>query len=82
MKGIPIQLEGIINFIDMTLQNKTLSQTYDCYLLNLEKAVLDTLKVANIAFDHLDSHVPADVRVSFQKTTNKIKEYIKNKPKE
>lgn len=48
MKGIHIQFEGIINFINATLNNRT-TQTADCYLLNLEKITLETFTILHIA---------------------------------
>jgi hypothetical protein len=47
MKGIQIQFEGIINFIDSTLKSGTV-QTPECYLLNLEKTTLETFTIMKI----------------------------------
>lgn len=51
MKGIQLQFQGIIDFIDSTLNSRA-AQAYDVYMLNLEKITLETFTILNIALNN------------------------------
>ena len=81
MKGLHIQFQSIVSFLEGSITNNIVNQTEDCFLLNIEKMTFETFKLVNIIFTELEDSIPKDIHSGFNKTVSKIKEYFKMKPK-
>jgi hypothetical protein len=81
MKGIHIQFESIVRFLEGAMDNQIVNQTEECFLLNAEKMTFETFKLVDIIFNDLESNIPKNIHIDFNKTVGKLKEYFKMKPK-
>jgi hypothetical protein len=79
MKGVQVQFEGIVRFLEGRIGNT--EQTWECFILNIEKMTLEILKLVSIVFQQIEDSIPREVARTYCAAMGKLKEYYRCRPK-
>lgn len=79
MKGVQVQFEGIVRFLEGRIGSP--EQNWECFILNIEKMTLETLKLVSIVFQQTEDAIPREVVRTYGAAVGKLKEYYRCRPK-